>query len=89
MIEKRGTGGCGFRLMYHDFLQQASQFVSEIAESGLAQMMIEAGLAWRDLATALKEASEEDGPDFTESIDKLTGLIEKEQTYHKAALKLG
>ncbi|PIP42693.1 MAG: peptidase [Desulfobacterales bacterium CG23_combo_of_CG06-09_8_20_14_all_51_8] len=63
VIEKRGTGGCGFRLMYHDFLKQASQFVSEIAESGLAQMMIEAGLAWRDLATALKEASEEDGPD--------------------------
>jgi hypothetical protein len=89
VIEKRGTGGNGFRLMYHDFLRQASGFVPEIAESGLDRMMMEAGVAWRGFATALKEASEENRPDFTESIDKLTGLIEKEKAYHKAALKLG
>jgi hypothetical protein len=75
--------------MYHDFLRQASGFVPEIAESGLDRMMMEAGVAWRGFATALKEASEENRPDFTESIDKLTGLIEKEKAYHKAALKLG
>lgn len=89
VIEKRGTGGCGFRLMYHDFLRQAAELVPQIAEYSLDRMMMEAAVAWRDFATALKEASEENMPDFTESIDKLTGLIEKEKSYHKAALKLG
>jgi len=52
-------------------------------------MMLEAGLAWSNFAMSLKKASEENRPDFTESIDKLTGLVEKKKSYHKAALKLG
>ena len=89
VIEKRGTGGGGFRLMYHDFLREAAEFVPQIAGSGLDKIMMEVGLAWRDFAIALRDASEENKPDFTESIDKLTMLIKKEKSYHKAALQSG
>jgi hypothetical protein len=54
VIERRGTGGGNFRLMYSRFLEEAGY-----GEAGLAA---EAAVRWTALAEALKEASEEDTP---------------------------
>ena len=55
VIERRGTGGGAFRLMYSRFLEEA-----ERPEASLAR---EAAERWTDLATALHAASERDDPD--------------------------
>ncbi len=62
VIERRGTGGGNFRLMY-------SRFLSECVEAELAPVAEEAGLAgtaaasWTVLAGLLQEASGQDEPD--------------------------
>ncbi len=51
MIERRGTGGGAFRLMYSRFLAEAGY-----AEASLAA---DAAAAWTDLAAAFRAASEQ------------------------------
>lgn len=55
VIERRGTGGGAFRLMYSRFLEEAGR-----PEAPLAA---EAAAAWTGLATAFHAASEEEAPD--------------------------
>jgi len=55
VIERRGTGGGAFRLMYSRFLEEAGR-----AEAPLAA---EAASRWTELATAFHAASENDVPD--------------------------
>jgi hypothetical protein len=55
VIERRGTGGGAFRLMYSRFLEEARR-----PEASLAA---EAAARWTDLATAFHAASERDEPD--------------------------
>jgi Domain of unknown function (DUF4872) len=55
VIERRGTGGGAFRLMYSRFLEEAGR-----PEASLAA---EAAARWTDLATAFHAASERDDPD--------------------------
>jgi Butirosin biosynthesis protein H, N-terminal/Domain of unknown function (DUF4872) len=55
VIERRGTGGGAFRLMYSRFLEEAGR-----PEAALAA---EAASRWTDLAAAFYAASERDEPD--------------------------
>ncbi len=55
VIERRGTGGGAFRLMYSRFLEEAGH-----PEAPLAA---EAAARWTDLATAFHAASEREDPD--------------------------
>ncbi|HEY5815361.1 MAG TPA: BtrH N-terminal domain-containing protein [Solirubrobacterales bacterium] len=57
VIERRGTGGGAFRLMYSRFLAEAGR-----PEAPLAA---EAAAAWTELADAFRAASEHDVPDRT------------------------
>ena len=88
VIEKRGTGGGGFRKMYAAFLEEAADYLPEIQTLGLAGMMRTASQAWTDLAAALKTVSEDDLPDFSEVRNRLDTLEKTEYAYHQAALKL-
>jgi hypothetical protein len=83
VIEKRGTGGGGFRFMYADFLKEAQSYEPQISSLGLAEQMREVGLAWQDLAYSLKTASEENKPDFSEAAKKLQVVARKEAAYHQ------
>ena len=55
VIERRGTGGGNFRLMYSRFLEEA--------ESPHAPLAADAAARWTELAGAFFEASEHDQPD--------------------------
>jgi butirosin biosynthesis protein H-like/uncharacterized protein DUF4872 len=55
VIERRGTGGGAFRLMYSRFLEEAGR-----PEAPLAA---EAAARWTDLATAFRAASEREDPE--------------------------
>ncbi|EDX90457.1 DUF4872 domain-containing protein [Alcanivorax sp. VBW004] len=58
VIEKRGTGGSGFRAMYSEFLDEASEIVPEIHEAGLVELMRTSAAAWSALADCLRKGSE-------------------------------
>ncbi len=87
-IEKRGTGGGGFRLLYADFLTQATQWVPRIAALNLADLMQQSGRAWQTLARAFKVLSESATPDTRETVPALTGVIDCERRYASAAAQL-
>jgi hypothetical protein len=55
VIERRGTGGGAFRLMYSRFLEEAGREEAPLAA--------EAASRWTELANAFKAASERDEPD--------------------------
>lgn len=88
VIEKRGTGGGGFRLMYTEFLQEAAVFVPEINTLKLPHLMADCAVAWTDLAMALKIASENNTPDFAEVSKMLAKVKNAESVYHQTAIML-
>ena len=55
VIERRGTGGGCFRLMYSRFLEEAGREEAPLAAAAAAH--------WSELATAFQAASEKDEPD--------------------------
>lgn len=87
VIEKRGTGGGGFRLMYADFLEEAAGYVAKIRDLGLSARMHETGLAWQRLALAFKAASEKQRPELGEVRREIEAVIRAESAYHEVALK--
>jgi hypothetical protein len=55
VIERRGTGGGAFRLMYSRFLEEAGRDEAPLAATAAA--------CWTELAEAFRAASESDEPD--------------------------
>ena len=88
IIEKRGTGGGGFRLIYAEFLEWAASLVPGIESLGLPERMRTSAAAWSNLAAALKSASEQQDPDFTEVAAQLDEFRLAETDYLKAATHL-
>ncbi len=82
IIEKRGTGGGGFRLMYSEFLKEASVYLPVLKKKGLPQLMNKIGETWRDLAYTLKHISEQPTPSFEELRPICLRLRELEYKYH-------
>jgi hypothetical protein len=56
VIERRGTGGGAFRLMYSRFLEEAGRDEAPLAAAAAAR--------WTELADAFKAASEPEGPEL-------------------------
>ena len=88
VIERRGTGGGGFRLIYADFLREAAGYLPAVGSSALPDKMAEVGSAWRELALTLKAASEKEEPDFSEAAERIAVVHNLEQAYHRAVLEL-
>jgi len=88
VIERRGTGGGGFRLMYADFLEEGAALLGEVASLKLPEKMLALGRAWQDLARALKDASERDRPELTEVGAKLHLVRDLEEAFHRDAVTM-
>jgi hypothetical protein len=79
VIERRGTGGGNFRLMYSRFLAECGR-----EEAGLAA---EAAAGWTELAGTLLAASESDAPDlalWTRAGEEAGGVLETEKSLWSA-----
>lgn len=86
VIEKRGTGGGGFRVMYAKFLAEvaARHRMVEV----LVKPMRECAQEWTALSQALKSASEADSLPIAEVTQKLVSVEEAERRYVELATKL-
>lgn len=58
VIEKRGTGGGGFRWIYRDFLSEAGEIFPDLKALRLPGKMDVLGRKWSDLSGLLKRISE-------------------------------
>jgi len=85
-IEKRGTGGSGFRKMYARFLSEASQYLDSIKVLDLENKMQKSAQSWHELSNAFKQASEHDIPNFEIIKNCIKQVIESESSYCKAAI---
>ena len=61
VIERRGTGGGFFRVLYTRFLEEAERLVPSLARLGLSARMRELAGRWTALAQAFKTLSEAPG----------------------------
>ncbi len=85
-IEKRGTGGCGFRKMYARFLGEASQYLDSIKTLRLEDKMQKSAQSWYELSNAFKETSELDTPNFDQIKKAIKQLLADETHYCEAAI---
>ncbi|MBL0711254.1 MAG: BtrH N-terminal domain-containing protein [Colwellia sp.] len=85
-IEKRGTGGSGFRKMYARFLGEASQYLDSIKTLHLEDKMHKSAQSWYELSTAFKHTSENDDPNFEKIKECIKQVITDETHYCEAAI---
>ena len=58
MMENIGTGGGNFRRLYSRFLYEAAQIVSDPAIKEAADIYVDLGKKWRDVAHLLHESAQ-------------------------------
>lgn len=87
LIERRGTGGGGFRKMYADFLDELALLDDEIRSSALAALMRESAATWTQLALTFKAASESERFPLAELEAAITAVEHAEYRYAQAALQ--
>jgi len=87
VIEKRGTGGGGFRKMYAEFLKQAEVLLPQVKKHNLVELMQHAAHAWTLYAFALKQQSEKELPDTDVLKARLEEVIQAEKAYLLAVEK--
>lgn len=88
VIEKRGTGGGGFRKMYAEFLEEAVHYDAGILLHRLPVLMRASEKKWSELAECLKSASE--STHFPDALiaDAISAVMKAERNYADAALAL-
>lgn len=86
VIEKRGTGGGGFRKMYAEFLDEASRNDTRIKAHQLPSLMENCATQWTKLSDALKAASESASFPELRIADALVDVRHVEMRYVEAAL---
>lgn len=86
VIEKRGTGGGGFRTMYAEFLEQVKDILPAVEAEGLPEMMRESASAWSQLAEQLKAGSEAEQFPQEQLQEAIEAVYAAELKYVNAAL---
>ena len=79
-IEKRGTGGAGFRSAYAAFLEEAQHTLPELATLGAAERCATLAQGWHDLASCLKEIFVMENPNgFLQAARLMTDIAHEER----------
>lgn len=86
IIERRGTGGGGFRKMYAEFLEEAALADPRIAELELPPLMADSARSWTALALTLKAGSEGERFPAELLLNALQAVRTAERRYVEAAL---
>jgi len=88
VIEKRGTGGGGFRWLYRDFLREAEEIIPALKEFKFSEKMDLIGNKWSEMSTLLKEISESEKNSnlFIKTSENAKELGDLEEEFYSAVL---
>lgn len=90
IVERRGTGGAGFRTLYRQFLEEQEEKYPAIQRLRLSDDMTVIEDIYHEMAAAFRRISEEETPDFSPAMPVLEKLLEREKDfYQKILLELG
>ncbi len=78
-IEKRGTGGGGFRTLYAAFLAEAEAYVPPLAKICAAKRMRDLGSEWSRFAALLKRIFIEENPAHFGAAAEVVGVIVEQE----------
>jgi len=78
-IEKRGTGGGNFRLLYARFLEEAGRYHPAVERFRLDSRMREIASSWTRLAKSFKDLSEGNGEDVPREVAALARDIARDE----------
>jgi len=84
VIEKRGTGGSGYRKLYADFIAEAEKYRPELAGLGAHEKMIEISLNWTSLANVLKSMSENGPAELKDAACLVRDISIQEEEFFRA-----
>ena len=79
-IEKRGTGGGGFRHLYADFLHEAATYLPALINTNAAVRFHKLGIKWSEFAQRLKAVFVEQNPGHFEAAALVLAEIVEEET---------
>lgn len=88
VIEKRGTGGGAFRLMYSKFLKEIEKYLPDFNAKEMSERMLEIAKKWTELSDVLKKISESDKPEGLDYAGrKLAEIAFMEENFYSDLLK--
>lgn len=89
IIEKRGTGGGAFRLMYSEFLKEAEEYIKELKSGEMSGKMRKIADKWTKLADLLKAISEsEKATGFDKAATLISEIASLEKKFYKDILRM-
>ena len=86
IIERRGTGGAGFRTLYRQFLEEQEEQYPALQRLRLSQEMAVIEDIYHEMAAAFRRISEEEAPDFSPAMPVLEKLLEREKDFYQKIL---
>ena len=86
IIERRGTGGAGFRTLYRQFLEEQEERYPALQRLRLSHEMAVIEDIYHDMAAAFRQISEEEAPDFSPAMPVLEKLLEREKDFYQKIL---
>jgi hypothetical protein len=86
VIERRGTGGAGFRTLYRQFLEEQEEQYPALQRLRLSHEMAVIEDIYHEMAAAFRQISEEDAPDFSPAMPVLEKLLAREKDFYQKIL---
>jgi len=86
IIERRGTGGAGFRTLYRQFLEEQEGRYPALQRICLSQELAVIEDIYHDVAAAFRQISEGETPDFSPVTPVLEKLLEREKALYQKIL---
>ena len=88
VIERRGTGGAGFRTLYRQFLEEQEAQYPALQRLRLSREMAVIEGIYHEVAAVFRRISEEDTPNFSPATPILENLLEREKDFYQKILRL-
>jgi len=86
IIERRGTGGAGFRTLYRQFLEEQEEQYPALQRLRLSNEMALIEDIYHEIATTFRQISEKEAPDFSPAMPGLEKLLEREKYFYQKIL---
>ncbi len=86
IIERRGTGGAGFRTLYRQFLEESEERYPGLREYRLSQDLAGIEALYHDMAAVFRAVSDGKEPDFSPVRPVLEHLLERENALYRKIL---